>query len=318
MDVLEQVCARARARAGKIASETLGTPTVHDFCRYAVAVGDDDYLTAARAAAASGRAVLAPALFVTGILGWGDGPPTQDLYPDGLGPADSPCTDGLPVTQMHGGQEVEITRRPAAGTTLRADRVIEGAAVKQGQAGPFAVLRMATTFRDEHGEALATSRESILVLPGAFQPAQPGRPAQTEPTAAGPVPTEPAPAEPAEPGPVGPISSWTPTQVQLFRFSAVSWNSHRIHYDQEFARESGFPAVVVQSALHGELLARAALTAAGDGARLRRIAWRNRQPAFAGQTLRYYAQAAGSGLAVTALDPHGHVCASADVGLSPP
>ena len=51
MDVLEEVCARARARAGQIASETLGTLTVRDFCRYAVAVGDDDYLTAARPAA---------------------------------------------------------------------------------------------------------------------------------------------------------------------------------------------------------------------------------------------------------------------------
>lgn len=307
VDVLEQVCARARARAGQIASETLGVLTVRDFCRYAVAVGDDGYLTAARSAAAGGRPVLAPALFVTGVLGWGDGPPTQDLYPDGLGPADSPCTDGLPVTQMHGGQEVEITRRPAAGSVLRADRVIEGAAVKQGQAGPFAVLRMATTFRDGRGEALVTSRESIIVLPGAFQAGQADQPAQADqagqpqPTAAGP-----------DPG----IMSWTPTHVQLFRFSAVSWNSHRIHYDQEFARESGFPGVVVQSTLHGELLARAALTAAGEGARLRRIAWRNKQPAFAGQTLRYHAVAAGPGLAVTATGPHGRVCASADIRLS--
>lgn len=300
VEVLEQVCARARARAGQITSETLGTLTARDFCRYAVAVGDNDYLTAAHSAAASGRPVLAPTLFVTGILGWGDGPPTQDLYRDGLGLADSPCTDGLPVTQMHGGQEVEITRRPAAGSVLHADRVIEGAAMKQGQAGPFAVLRMATTFRDGQGEALVTSRESIIVLPGAFQPAQAGQP---QPTAAGP-----------DSG----IMSWTPTHVQLFRFSAVSWNAHRIHYDQEFARESGFPGVVVQSALHGELLARAALTAAGEGARLRRIAWRNKQPAFAGQTLRYHAVAAGSGLAVTATDPHGRVCASADVRLSAP
>lgn len=303
VDVLEQVCARARARAGQIASETLGILTVRDFCRYAVAVGDDDYLAAARSSAASGRPVLAPALFVTGILGWGDGPPTKELYPDGLGPADSPCTHGLPVTQMHGGQEVEITRQPAADDVLRADRIIEGAAVKQGQAGPFAVLRLATTFRDEHGEALATSRESIIVLPGAFQPASADQPVGAEPT---------------KPGPVSAIMSWTPTPVQLFRFSAVSWNSHRIHYDLEFARESGFPGVVVQSTLHGELLARAALTAAGDGARLRRIAWRNKQPAFAGQTLRYHAVAAGSGLAVTATGPHGRVCASADVRLSAP
>lgn len=42
-----------------------------------------------------------------------------------------------------------------------------------------------------------------------------------------------------------------PTHVQLFRYSAITWNSHRIHYDQKYAAEEGYPDVLVQSHLHG-------------------------------------------------------------------
>jgi 3-methylfumaryl-CoA hydratase len=39
---------------------------------------------------------------------------------------------------------------------------------------------------------------------------------------------------------------WTPNVVDLFRFSAGTYNSHRIHYDQPYATgEEGYPALVV-------------------------------------------------------------------------
>jgi len=46
-----------------------------------------------------------------------------------------------------------------------------------------------------------------------------------------------------------PVSTdaWCPTPVELFRFSAVTFNSHRIHYDLPYAREvEGYPDLVVQ------------------------------------------------------------------------
>ena len=45
-----------------------------------------------------------------------------------------------------------------------------------------------------------------------------------------------------------------PTHVQLFRYSAITWNTHRIHYDQRYAAEEGYPDVLVQSHLHGAFL----------------------------------------------------------------
>jgi 3-methylfumaryl-CoA hydratase len=40
--------------------------------------------------------------------------------------------------------------------------------------------------------------------------------------------------------------TWRPRAVDLFRFSAATYNSHRIHYDQPYATtEEGYPALVV-------------------------------------------------------------------------
>ncbi|MGY0055299.1 acyl dehydratase [Streptomyces sp. LZ34] len=86
-----------------------------------------------------------------------------------------------------------------------------------------------------------------------------------------------------------PRRGYTHSRVQLFRFSAVSWNAHRIHYDAEFAASEGFPDVVVQSTLHGEMLSRHALEWAGPDARLESVAWRNVATAVADEQLTWAA-----------------------------
>jgi hydroxyacyl-ACP dehydratase HTD2-like protein with hotdog domain len=130
-----------------------------------------------------------------------------------------------------------------------------------------------------------------------------------------------------EPGTVCPPLEVTPTRVQLFRFSAVTWNSHRIHYDQEHARAEGFPDVVVQSTLHGEMFARTVLRWAGPGAALRRVEWRNRASAYAGTPLVFAAtvdavREAGDGhlveLALTGTAADGTVCATGTVEVHVP
>ncbi|MQA84267.1 MAG: acyl dehydratase [Streptosporangiales bacterium] len=76
-----------------------------------------------------------------------------------------------------------------------------------------------------------------------------------------------------------------PTNVQLFRFSAVTWNAHRIHYDTAYAHTEGYPDVLVQSHLHGCFLVQAVLDWAGPRARLRRFSWQNRRFALPGDVL---------------------------------
>ncbi|MEU6256872.1 acyl dehydratase [Streptomyces sp. NPDC047043] len=90
-------------------------------------------------------------------------------------------------------------------------------------------------------------------------------------------------------GQICPPRHYTHSHVQLFRFSAVSWNAHRIHYDAEFAASEGHPGVVVQSTLHGEMLGRYALEWAGPGATLESVSWRNKAIAVAGESLTWTA-----------------------------
>jgi acyl dehydratase len=76
-----------------------------------------------------------------------------------------------------------------------------------------------------------------------------------------------------------------PTSAQIFRFSAATWNSHRIHYDDAYATSEGYPAVLVQAHLHGSFLVQAVLDWSGAGTRLRRFRWENRHLAVPGDIL---------------------------------
>lgn len=71
---------------------------------------------------------------------------------------------------------------------------------------------------------------------------------------------------------------WSP--VDLFRFSAATGNSHRIHYDVEHARAEGLDGVVVHTTLHALMLWQT-LTAVADEAAVRSFEWRNHAPLVA-------------------------------------
>jgi 3-methylfumaryl-CoA hydratase len=63
----------------------------------------------------------------------------------------------------------------------------------------------------------------------------------------------------APPSPKMPEAVWKkpldPSPVLLFRYSALRFNSHRIHYDRRYAMEvEGAPGLIVQSSLLGQLL----------------------------------------------------------------
>jgi len=77
-----------------------------------------------------------------------------------------------------------------------------------------------------------------------------------------------------------------PSTVTLFRFSAITWNPHRIHYDAAYAATEGYGDVLVHSHLHGCWLAQLVTAWAGPRARIREFSWQNRRYATAGEVLR--------------------------------
>lgn len=66
----------------------------------------------------------------------------------------------------------------------------------------------------------------------------------------------------------------TPTHAQIFMFSAVTWNRHRVHYDREAARREGLPDVVVQRGLVGNYLAQMLRRWLGRPDGIRTLEWR--------------------------------------------
>ncbi len=76
-----------------------------------------------------------------------------------------------------------------------------------------------------------------------------------------------------------------PTNAQLFRFSAVTWNSHLIHYDKVYAQSEGYPDVLVQSHLHGCFLLQTVMDWAGQRSRVLGFRWQNRGIAIPGDVL---------------------------------
>jgi len=79
--------------------------------------------------------------------------------------------------------------------------------------------------------------------------------------------------------------AYTTSSVMVFRYSAATWNTHRIHYDKAYALAEGYPDVLVQSHLHGAFLARYCGDWAGEEGRLLELGLRVRRFAIAGETL---------------------------------
>lgn len=96
------------------------------------------------------------------------------------------------------------------------------------------------------------------------------------------------------PGPAGTGVSrpgepdWVETRrasiTDLFRYSALTFNAYRIHYDREFCRSAGYPDVVV----HGPLLATWLLAAAAPhlAGEVRRFHYRAVAPVYVNEPVR--------------------------------
>jgi acyl dehydratase len=74
--------------------------------------------------------------------------------------------------------------------------------------------------------------------------------------------------------------------VDLVAYGAATWDWNRMHYDVEHARSMKLPNPVIDGQAFGALLARAALDWAGPRAFVKRLSFKMKSMAFAGDTLR--------------------------------
>ncbi len=177
---------------------------------------------------------------------------------------------------------------PAMKTTT-----IDSITKKDGAAGELVFVEISSVFAQDAEPVLREKQTIVYLNPGAAQ--------------AAPLPGNDLPI-----GEV--VEDWTPDTVDLFRFSAVTFNGHRIHYDRRYATEvEGYPDLVV----HGPLIASKLLDLAMRtvGANAREFTFRARAPAFVDQPLRFIADRSDDGFELKAVRCDGSLAMTARAGF---
>lgn len=227
--------------------------------------------------------------------------PPRDLGPDGH-PRRGGFLPPVPLPRrMWAGSRLEWRRPLRVGESVERLSTIEDVALKQGRSGPlvFVTVRHEVRGPGDAGPALVEHHD--IVYRGTS-------PAGGAPIAAGPADVTAGPWE----------RDLVPDAVLLFRYSALTFNGHRIHYDRPYATQvEGYPGLVV----HGPLIATLLLDLLhrhGAGGELRRFQFRALAPAFAGERLmlRGLPAAGGSSAQLWAADEQGRVLMRAQAEFS--
>ena len=124
------------------------------------------------------------------------------------------------------------------------------------------------------------------------------------------APTAPAPLPPGEPASTD--AGWSrtvfPDPVMLFRFSALTYNGHRIHYDRDYAmREEFYPALVVHGPLLATLLLDLLAREGHAAAPPVHFSFRAQRPAFDTQPLTLFGREEAEGVTLWTADATGMV-----------
>ena len=199
-----------------------------------------------------------------------DDVPMSDLGADGhaaLGGFMPPVP--LP-RRMWAGSKLDFHAPILPGQMIERTTTIESVTEKTGSTGPlcFVVLRHEVS---ADGELATTDRHTIVYREATSVP---------DGSAAKPPRTD-------SPAPAGWdwVSSVRPNEVMLFRYSALTFNSHRIHYDYPYVTEvEGYPGLVTHGPLTATLLLDA-FTAEHPGTRVTGYNFTAKSPLFANEQI---------------------------------
>ena len=173
-----------------------------------------------------------------------------------------------PVTfprRMFAGARIEYAGDLRIGEPVRRVSRIGSVRYTEGRSGPLVFVTVVHEIGNAQGCRL-TEEQDIVYRP----------PTGTQAGAA-----EPPPAAPD----MGFSRSVSPDERLLFRFSALTFNAHRIHYDLPYTRSEGYPALVVHGPLTAVLLADL-LARQYDHPQLRHFSFRARSALYLGDRIR--------------------------------
>jgi 3-methylfumaryl-CoA hydratase len=191
-------------------------------------------------------------------MGWQPETPMAGLGPDGH-PARGGFQPPVPLERrMWAGGRLTFHAPLALGAPMRRRSEILKVSEKTGTTGRMVFVTVGHSVEGPEGLAVTEEQDIVYVaMPERFSP------------------------PPAQPAPEGP--AWTEAEamdtVRLFRFSALTFNAHRIHFDLPYAQEvEKYPGLVVHGPLQAMLLMGAAIQ--HRGAQPVRFRFRGVRPLF--------------------------------------
>lgn len=215
--------------------------------------------------------------------------PQSQLRPDGAAFLGVTLPDtGMPRLMM-GGRRIDFLGDIPIGARVR--RISQAGAVttKSGRSGPFALVDVEHRISVEDDKAPVLIETTSYVLREELGRGHPKLPA----TSMSPIPS----------ADVSRIL--VPDEPLLFRYSGITDNPHRIHYDLRYAQSEGYPALVVNGTIPTMFLLEMFRTHVGrDPAHWQS---RNLAPIYCGNRLTLTLSAAGDRWALAAYGPMGEI-----------
>jgi 3-methylfumaryl-CoA hydratase len=221
---------------------------------------------------------------------------------DALRPDGSPKDTGVvpPMAmprRMFAGERVRHQGAVRIGESVRRETRLADISVKHGGTGTLVFATVQSRIEGPHGLAVEEERRTVFreeVKAGERNQAPRRDPAPTD-------------------------VAWrrvvTPDPVVLFRYSALTFNSHRIHYDRAWAMDvEGYPGLVV----HGPLTTTLLIDFARDsnpGRRITAYTTQARAPLFDPAPFELRGRPTAKGCELWAVTPEGTIAMSAEVEL---
>ena len=209
----------------------------------------------------------------------------------------APRGDFLPPVElprrMWGGNRLRFLGPIPIGQELRRVSEILSIKSKEGRSGKLALVTVRHSYFGH--EALAMEEEHDIVYRSAAKGENQSPPGQAPATAA----------------------DWSkeivPDAVLLFRYSALTFNGHRIHYDMPYVRDvEGYPGLIVHGPLTATLLMKSARESYPEEL-FETAVVRAHRPLFAGNKLIVQGAQIDSGVHMWALDPEGFTAMTVDI-----
>ena len=218
-----------------------------------------------------------------------------------IGPDGHPTRGGFlpPVPlprRMWAGSRFEFRAPLRIGENIQRVSRIADVTMKSGRTGPLVFVLVRHEITGERGGSF--TEEHDIVYRGEA------------------LPGEPAPAPKQAPA----TSAWrrdiTPDDVLLFRYSALTFNGHRIHYDRRYVTEvEGYPGLIVHGPLIATLLMD--LLRRNTDASVKSFTFRAMKPLF---DIAPFAVCGGptddGGVSLWARDAEGNLCMQAEATLA--